>query len=114
MAAPSKRPTSETIFDALGNPVRRSLLTRLSQGPCSVGELAEGLPISRPAVSRHLKVLEGARLVRHASRGTQNIFHIDSQGFKAASGWLNRFWDDALARFTLVAENLPDPHKGED
>lgn len=98
MAASPQFKSSDEIFDALGNPVRRALLARLAEGPQSVGDLAEGLPISRPAVSRHLKVLESAQLVRHAPRGTQNIFHIDSQGFKNASSWLSHFWDDALAR----------------
>ena len=111
MGLPALSP--DPIFDALGNPVRRHLIQRLADGPLAVGELAEALPISRPAVSRHLKVLEEAHLVRHHAEGSKNVFELDTAGFGAARQWLDRFWDDALIRLKLVAENLPERPPGD-
>lgn len=99
---------SEDALDALGNPERRRLLRMLASGPRSVGELAEGFAISRPAISRHLKVLEGARLVRHEAAGTRNLYRLDPGGFAATAEWLDAFWDDAEARIRLLAENLAE------
>ena len=104
-AARSRGPKA---LDALGNPVRREILSILGEGPHPVGTIAERLPISRPAVSRHLIVLERAGLVRHETRGTSNLYQLDRRGFDAARGWLDRFWDDALRRFALLAENTVD------
>ncbi len=99
-------PQSEAAFDALGNPVRRALLVRLGTGPASVQQLASAFEVSRPAISRHLAVLEAAGLVRHTGAGTRNIYQLDPGGFARTTQWLDRFWDDAEARLRLVAENF--------
>ena len=93
-------------LDALGNPVRRQILEHLRSGPAPVGELAERFPVSRPAISRHLRVLEQAGLVSHSAEGRQNLYRLEPRGFAAAQDYLATFWDDALARFKLVTENL--------
>lgn len=98
----------EEALEALGNAERRRLLQLLAGGPMSVGALAGSGTISRPAVSRHLKVLEGAKLVRHEAAGTRNLYALDRAGFAATAAWLNGFWDEAEARLRLVAENLPE------
>ncbi len=69
-----------------------------------MGAIAQALPVTRPAVSKHLKLLESARLVRHESRGTQNVFWLSPEGFQAARRWLDEFWDDALMRYADLAE----------
>lgn len=99
---------SEAVFDSLGNPVRRDIVRLLSSGPRSVGEIAEVLPISRPAVSKHLRLLEQAELVRHVPQGTRNVFHLQAAGFERGKQWLDSFWSEALARFALLAENLEE------
>lgn len=96
---------TDAIFDTLGNPQRRAIVRLLAPGPRSVGEIASELPISRPAVSKHLRMLESAQLVTHVARGNRNEFRLQPQGFDAARHWLQSFWDDALSRFALVAEN---------
>ena len=101
-------PATETIFDALGNPVRRRMLAELGAGPLSVGELAERFAVSRPAISRHLALLETANLVRHETIGTRHLYRLEASGFERTTQWLGRFWDEAEARLRLVAENL-DP-----
>ncbi len=95
----------ETVFDALGNSVRREIVRILAPGPRPVGEIAAVLPVSRPAVSKHLQVLERAELVMHVKEGNRNVFRLHRDGFDAARDWLGGFWDDALARFAMVAEN---------
>ena len=77
----------------------------LAPGPQSVGQIADELPISRPAVSKHLRLLERARLVTHISAGNRNMFQLQPQGFEEARQWLEGFWNEALARFAMVAEN---------
>jgi DNA-binding transcriptional ArsR family regulator len=96
---------NEEVFDALGNSVRREIMRILAPGPRPVGEIAAGLPVSRPAVSKHLRVLEEAQLVAHDKQGNRNVFRLERAGFDAARHWLDEFWDDALARFVLAAEN---------
>jgi DNA-binding transcriptional ArsR family regulator len=102
----------DDALEALGNAERRRLLVRLADGPQSVGELAAGFAISRPAISRHLKLLETAKLVRHTSEGTRNVYALDHAGFAATTAWLNGFWDEAEARLRLVAENTEDRGHG--
>lgn len=104
---PKRSPSAlpESALDALGNAERRQLMRALAGGAMSVGELAAGLPISRPAVSRHLRLLETAGLVTHRSEGTRNIYQLDAEGLKATTAWLTGFWDEAEARLKLVAEN---------
>jgi DNA-binding transcriptional ArsR family regulator len=84
---------------ALADPTRRALFERLAKGPRAVGELAKGLPVSRPAVSQHLQVLKDARLVRDQAQGTRRVYRIDPAGLGEIRRWLDQFWDDSLAAF---------------
>jgi DNA-binding transcriptional ArsR family regulator len=93
-------------LDALGNPVRRSILESLRQRPRSVGELAEMFPVSRPAISRHLRLLQDAELVAHRTVGRQNLYQLRHDGLEEARAFLDGMWGDALSRFKLVAENV--------
>ena len=86
-------------FAALADPTRREVLERLSTGPRAVGEIAAGLPVSRPAVSQHLKVLKEAGLVCDRQDGARRIYAIDPKGLGAMRAWLDQFWDRALAAF---------------
>lgn len=103
--ATSRDRKSAVALDALGSPVRRDILKLLAGQPRAVGELATRLPVSRPAVSKHLRLLEQAGLVAHETEGTRNVYRLEARGFEAARGWLEAFWDEALPRFKLVAEN---------
>ncbi len=89
----------EAVFDALGDATRRRIVEQLQRGPVAVGELAARLPVGRPAVSKHLRVLEGAGLVEHHSVGTRNLYALAPQGFVALQQWLVQTWDTALAGF---------------
>ena len=91
-------------LDALGDPTRRQIFELLRAGPRSVGELADGLPVSRPAVSQHLRVLEDVGLVTHNRSGTRNLYELDSAGVETLRDWVDGFWSEALARFKDVAE----------
>lgn len=95
------------VFAALHDPTRRAVLERLRRGPLPVGELARGLPVSRPAVSQHLKVLKEAGLVDDRSEGTRRIYHIDRKGLGAMRAWLDQFWDAALSAFAAELERNP-------
>jgi DNA-binding transcriptional ArsR family regulator len=92
-------------FDALGDPNRRAIVELLGFDRRSVQELADALPISRPAVSRHLRVLRRAGLVVEEARGTRRIYRLHDDGVEAVRGYLDRVWGDAVTRFSLVAEN---------
>jgi DNA-binding transcriptional ArsR family regulator len=92
-------------FEALGDPNRRAIVELLGSGGRSVQELADALPISRPAVSRHLKLLKEAGLVREEPVGTRRIYRLHDEGILAVRAYLERVWGDAAARFTLVASN---------
>jgi DNA-binding transcriptional ArsR family regulator len=92
-------------FEALGDPHRRTILRLLGEGDRSVGELARELPISRPAVSRHLRVLREAGLVREEPRGTRRIYALQGEGLDAVRTYLEQVWGEAAARFRLAAEN---------
>ena len=94
----------EKAFDALGDPTRRAIFERLGKGALSVGALAEGLPVSRPAVSQHLYVLKDAGLIDSRQEGTKNIYQVSPKGVAAMRNWLDRFWDTALLQFKLAAE----------
>ena len=91
-------------FDALGNPIRREILFELRRTPMPVGALAERFSISRPAVSRHLRVLQDAGLVVPSQRGAQNIFAIRVQGFRAVQKFIDSFWDVALSQLEQLAK----------
>ena len=90
---------AERVFTALHDPTRRAVLERLRSGPKPVGEIARGLPVTRPAVSQHLKVLKEAGLVDDRSEGTRRIYQIDPKGLGAMRAWLDQFWDAALTAF---------------
>jgi len=90
---------AHALFPALADPTRRRVLERLAAGPLSVGEIARGLPVSRPAVSQHLKVLKQAGLVADQAAGTRRVYHIDPHGLGALRAWLDQFWGGALAAF---------------
>jgi len=94
----------ETALIALADPTRRRVFERLRRGSRSVGQIAEGLPVSRPAVSQHLKVLKEAGLVADRPEGTRRVYYIDPHGLGALRRWLDQFWDDALAAFQAEAE----------
>jgi DNA-binding transcriptional ArsR family regulator len=92
-------------FEALGDPNRRAILQLLGAGERSVGELAERLPISRPAVSRHLRLLKEAGLVVEEARGTRRIYRLEVRGVQAVEAYLTQVWGAAVSRFRLLAEN---------
>ncbi|HKP52100.1 MAG TPA: metalloregulator ArsR/SmtB family transcription factor [Chloroflexia bacterium] len=92
------------VMDALGHQTRRDILALLKEAAMPVGDIAVRLPISRPAVSKHLRTLEKAGLVEYTSSGTRNIFRLRPSGFDAARAYVESFWDEALASFRQVAE----------
>src|SRR4051812_44746066 len=92
-------------FSALGDPHRRQIVELLGGGGRSVGDIAARLPISRPAVSRHLRLLKDAGLVVEEPAGTQRIYRLHDEGVAAVRRYLERVWGEAAARFRLVAEN---------
>ena len=94
-------------WTALGDPTRRSILERLADGPRPVGELARELPISRPAVSQHLKVLKDAGLVMDRSAGNRRIYQVRPDGIEALRADLDRFWNQALTAYKEVVEQPP-------
>src|SRR3954464_14795654 len=89
---------------ALGDPTRRAIFERLAGGPRSVGEIARDLPVSRPAVSQHLKVLKDAGLLRDRAEGTRRVYAVDARGIARLRADLDRFWDGALGAFQAVVE----------
>ena len=89
---------------ALADPTRRRVFERLKSGPKAVGVIARGLPVSRPAVSQHLKVLKEASLVADRPEGACRVYYIDHNGLGALRAWLDQFWDQALARFQDAVE----------
>ena len=97
--------TSSDPFEALGDPQRRTILRLLGERERSVGELAGSMPISRPAVSRHLRVLREAGLVRERPVGTRRIYSLQAEGIDAVRAYLEQVWGDAASRFRLTAEN---------
>jgi DNA-binding transcriptional ArsR family regulator len=88
-----------SALDALGDPTRRAIFERLGRGPCAVGELAAELPISRPAVSQHLKVLKRAGLVIDEAVGTRRVYRLDPTGIEALRRYFTQFWTTAMAAF---------------
>ena len=95
---------ARALFTALSDPTRRKVFERLQSGGRSVGEIAQNLPVSRPAVSQHLKVLKDAGLVRDRAEGTRRVYYIDPQGLAAVRKWLDQFWDVALAAYAAEVE----------
>jgi DNA-binding transcriptional ArsR family regulator len=95
-------------FEALGNSHRRAIVALLADSPRSVQEIADSLPISRPAVSRHLRLLKDAGLVVEEPRGTQRIYRLHDEGVAAVQAYLGRVWGEAAARMRLFAENTEE------
>jgi DNA-binding transcriptional ArsR family regulator len=95
------------VLTALGDPTRRSIFERLAEHPLAVGELAAGLPVTRPAVSQHLKVLKDAGLVLDQRAGNRRIYRIDPTGVEALRAYLDRFWNRALVSFKSAVEAPP-------
>ena len=100
-------------FAALGDPMRRELVVRLAAGPRAVGELALDLPISRPAVSQHLKHLKDAGLVSDEAVGTRRIYRLDPRGIGAMRDWLDQHWHTTLGEFKRFADRLAEPQQTE-
>lgn len=98
-------------FVALSDPTRRTVFEKLASGPLPVGEIARGLPVSRPAVSQHLKLLKEAGLVTDRSEGTRRIYQIDPAGLGAMRAWLDQFWESALAAFAAEVERTEKERK---
>jgi len=94
----------DECWDALGDRTRRTIFTRLARRPCAVGELARELPVSRPAVSQHLKVLKDAGLVRDERDGNRRIYHVNPDGLQALRADLDQFWLSTLAGFKATVE----------
>jgi DNA-binding transcriptional ArsR family regulator len=94
----------EQMLDALGDPTRRAVLKRLREGGRSVSEIADGMAVSRPAVSQHLKILMAARLVTVHAEGTRRVYAIDGRGIQSVRKWLDQFWDETLLAFKNAAE----------
>jgi DNA-binding transcriptional ArsR family regulator len=91
-------------LSALGDPTRRAIFERLAKKPLPVGQLSEGLPVTRSAVSQHLKILKEAGLVKDISEGTRRIYQLDPRGIGAMREWLERFWHGALENFAQFVE----------
>jgi DNA-binding transcriptional ArsR family regulator len=94
----------ERALDALGDPTRRAVFKRLRKGNRSVREIADGMDVSRPAVSQHLKVLKAAGLILVRIEGTRRLYGIDPHGLDALRNWLDGFWDETLMAFKQEAE----------
>lgn len=94
----------DRTLTALADPTRRSVLESLRTGPRSVGDIAAGLPVSRPAVSQHLRVLADAGLVTSTAVGTRHLYAVDPDGLVGLRAWVEGFWTEALARFKELAE----------
>ena len=94
----------ENGLGALADPTRRAIFEQLAGGPRSVGELAEGLPVTRPAVSQHLRVLKDAGLVFDRAEGTRRLYQLDPEGVGALRAYVDRFWTQSLAAFKVAAE----------
>ncbi len=104
---------TDEIWDALGDRTRRAILECLAEQPCAVGELAERLPVSRPAVSQHLKVLKANGLVSDEAVGTRHIYRLNAAGVSALRDQLDTFWNRALAGFEATIKEPTDEHLEE-
>src|ERR1700729_176332 len=103
--------SADAVFDALGERVRRRILELLRDGPPPVGRLAARLPVGRPAVSKHLRVLSDAGLIEHHSVGTRNLYALAPDGMTAAQQWLVRTWDTVLAAYAAEVSRQPRSQK---
>ena len=96
---------AERALDALGDPTRRRVFAKLRNRVCTAGELAQGMDVSRPAVSQHLQVLRAAGLVVVRADGTRRLYQVDSRGIDAVRRWFDGFWDETLESFRQAAES---------
>jgi DNA-binding transcriptional ArsR family regulator len=101
-------PVSSAALDALGDATRRTIVEMLSAGPASVQSIADRLPISRPAVSRHLRLLKAAELVVDEPVGTQRVYRLRADGMDAIRAYFEQLWSEAAARYRIVVENIGD------
>jgi DNA-binding transcriptional ArsR family regulator len=101
----------EKAFNALGDPTRRLIFEKLRDRPLAVVDIADGLSVSRPAVSQHLKVLREAKLITMYQKGTRSICQVDREGILAMRDYLDNFWNEALAAFKLIAEQIEKEHE---
>jgi DNA-binding transcriptional ArsR family regulator len=106
--------TYSNALTALADPTRRQVFERLRSGPQAVSAIARGMPVSRPAVSQHLKVLKEAGLVADRPEGARRVYYIDPHGLGALRGWLDQFWDQALASFQAEVEMKAKDTKDSD
>lgn len=104
----SPAPAYEDALDALGDPTRRRVLELLRGGPLPVGEVAAQLPVSRPAVSKHLKVLGEAGLVTHVRVGTRSLYRIDARGLEVVRAYVDGFWTEVLTAFAEHIEHAEE------
>jgi DNA-binding transcriptional ArsR family regulator len=104
----------QAALEALGDPTRREIFERLSRSPLAVGELAGGLPISRPAVSQHLKVLKEAGLVFDRPAGTRRVYQVDPRAVEALREYFDAFWGQALQNFQRAVEAPTDVHQSKE
>lgn len=100
--------SSVAAIVALADDTRRTIFEIVAARPSAVGEIAAGLPVSRPAVSQHLKVLKDAGLVRNISQGTRRIYHLDPRGIAAVRTWLDELWGSSLDAFKAFADEYSD------
>jgi DNA-binding transcriptional ArsR family regulator len=98
----------ESVIQALADPTRRKIFERLRRGPLAVGRVAEGLPVSRPAVSQHLRVLKDAGLVTERKQGTRRVYNVELAGLAELRHYLEGFWRDVLAAFKAEADGGKD------
>ena len=104
------------VFGALADPTRRAILARLTEGDLTVAELAAPFPVSQPAISRHLKVLEGAGLITRRRRATARLSHLEAEPLREATAWLasyREFWDERYDRLDALLAALQDDHPDE-
>ena len=106
--------TYEAVLDALGDSTRRHILRTLHRGPRSVTDIAQELPVSRPAVSQHLKVLRSGGLVAFETVGTRNLYRVDPTGMHALRAWMDEFWDTALASYAEFARQQSEQAPTDD
>ncbi len=104
---------SAKAFNALGDPTRRFIFEKLRDRPLAVVDIADGLPVSRPAVSQHLKVLKEAKLINLKIVGNKNIYEVNREGILAMRNYLDRFWSEALDNFKKLAEQTEKENKQE-
>ena len=106
-------PSYQSVLDALGDPTRRAIVEALRGGPVAVGRIADGLPVSRPAVSRHLRVLAEAGLVRVQAVGSRHLYALDPEGLEAIRAYFDEMWAGALANLKSEAEEASDFADGQ-